>query len=300
MRLKPCNFFKSPLWRPLLPQFVAKSVLDLLKTFYKFCMTTTKSTESDFRIWLQSELIQRCKRNPRYSLRSFATLLDLDASSVSQMISGKRKASPAMINKICSKLSADPIMKERFMSLAKVRKMKLGEISAAKDYSRVSVDALEVISNWQYFAILELMNTKGFKSQPQWIASSLHITVPEVNVALDRLIRLGLVEENDGEYTRTPKFLSAYAPGETSHARKELQKQVLRMALEAIDNVPIESRDMTNMTMAIDPARIPEARELITKFRRDLCTFLETGEQTQVYQLGIQLYPLSNDQGIES
>ena len=50
---------------------------------------------------------------------------------------------------------------------------------------------------------------------------------------------------------------------------------------------------MTSMTMAIDVDRLPEAREVITKFRRELCALLENGEQTRVYNLGIQLYPVS-------
>lgn len=256
-------------------------------------MSTNIPSHTDFRVWLQLELMERCRRNPRYSLRAFANLLELDPSSVSQMISGRRKASVKMTKKICEKLSAEPTLVENFVKNARVKRSKLGEYSADKKYSLLTLDSIEVISNWYYFAILELMNMTHFKSCPSWMAARTGISVPEVKIALERLMRLELVQEVDGKFTRTEKLLTTYSPGETSAARKELQKQVLKMALESIENDPIEERDMTNMTMSIDETKLPEARQLITKFRRDLCAYLETGERSRVYQLGIQLYPIS-------
>ena len=61
----------------------------------------------------------------------------------------------------------------------------------------------------------------------------------------------------------------------------------------AIDDCPAESKDITSITMAIDTANIEKAKKLIAKFRRDLCTLLDHGDQTFVYNLGIQLYPIS-------
>ena len=54
----------------------------------------------DFQDWLVSEFTSRCKRNPRYSMRAFAKQLDMDPSSVSQLLSGKRNASKKMVKRI--------------------------------------------------------------------------------------------------------------------------------------------------------------------------------------------------------
>jgi hypothetical protein len=49
------------------------------------------------------------------------------------------------------------------------------------------------------------------------------------------------------------------------------------------------------MTMAIDTALIPEAKDKTTKFRRELAKFLSRGEKRdEVYHLSISLYPISN------
>lgn len=50
------------------------------------------------------------------------------------------------------------------------------------------------------------------------------------------------------------------------------------------------------MTMAIDISKLDKARELTRKYRREMCALLENGEQTQVYNLGIQLSPISKKQ----
>jgi uncharacterized protein (TIGR02147 family) len=73
-----------------------------------------------------------------------------------------------------------------------------------------------------------------------------------------------------------------------------MQKQILTQALVALEEVPIEKRDQTSMTMAIDSSLIPEAKLRITRFRRELSSFLENGKKKdQVYQLALSLFPLT-------
>ncbi|MGZ3740999.1 MAG: DUF4423 domain-containing protein, partial [Bdellovibrionota bacterium] len=61
----------------------------------------------------------------------------------------------------------------------------------------------------------------------------------------------------------------------------------------AIEAVPTEERDITSMTMAIDPRRLPLAKTLIRKFRFRLADLLETGDRTEVYNLNVQLVPVT-------
>jgi uncharacterized protein (TIGR02147 family) len=248
--------------------------------------------EGDFRLWLQSELTRRCKKNARYSLRAFAELLKMDASSVSQILSGKRKPSSKLVDKICSRLGANPLQKDFYIKQASKKKSLIK--AEALNFEIISLDAFAVISEWYHYAILVLVDTEGFKSDPAAIARSLGITVPEAQIALERLVRLGLLKVHNGVHKRVSGFVTNFEPGMTSQALKSLQKQVISMALEAVDNVPQEDKDITSITMAIDPTKLPEARKRIARFRRELCAFLEDGKRTRVYHLGLQLYPVSN------
>ena len=257
-----------------------------------------KVTEpSDFRLWLQQQFTQRCKCNPRYSLRAFAQLLQMDASSVSQIFSGKRQASTKVITNACGILGASPLQRETFISLAKA-KFKRSEMTGAsqdQSYDLLAEDAFAVVSDWYHFALLELINIDGFDQKPSWCARVLGISTAEAQFAIERLVRLKLLRFEDGTLTRTNRLITNFSPGMTSPAHKNLQRQILQMAIDAIDCIEGDEKDITAMTMAIDVRKVPEARKLIAKFRRDLCAYLEDGEATRVYQLAIQLYPISKN-----
>lgn len=282
-----------------MPHFVAKTLETNLIFSYCPLMETETTTNiknagederSIFRLWLQKQFTERCKKNARYSLRAFAKTLDLDASSLSQILSGKRKLSKKGIQNICDKLSASPKELQMFGLIRNKNN------EDAENYLQVGIDTFSVISEWYHYAILELTFVSGFKADPKWIAKKLLITAEESKSAIERLKRLGLILEENGSLIKSAKRLTNNGTVNTSGAHKELQKQIISKALIAVDEVPQDEKDITSMTMAIDTKNIEKARLLIQKFRRDLCELLEDGNQEQVYNLGIQLYPISSKQ----
>ena len=82
----------------------------------------------------------------------------------------------------------------------------------------------------------------------------------------------------------------------TSAAARKLQAQVLEKSLVALSEVPITERDHSSICMAIDSRKLPEAKERIKKFRRELCSFLKgetPSDLDRVYHLAISLYPVT-------
>ena len=55
-------------------------------------------------------------------------------------------------------------------------------------------ETVALIADWYHFAILELTRLSEFRADSRWIARVLDISVDEVNVALQRLIRLDLLD----------------------------------------------------------------------------------------------------------
>lgn len=247
-----------------------------------------KDAQGMFRLWLQKQFTDRCKKNARYSLRAFAKYLEIDPSSLSQILGGKRNISAKIRQEICNKLSATPNDLYRF-----------GIITTATDedlnYLQLDSDLFAAISDWCHYAILEITYVDGFQTDPKWIAKKLSITVEETKSAVERLKRLGLLLEENGRYIKSSRRITNRGTLDTSAAHKELQRQVVQKALLAIDECPQEKKDITSMTMAIDVKNLDKARSLIQKFRRDLCELLEDGEQSVVYNLGVQLYPISEN-----
>lgn len=248
------------------------------------------SQERDsFRLWLQQHFTERCKKNPRYSLRAFAKSLDIDPSSLSQILSGKRNLSLKGIYGLCVKLSATPVDMNRF-GLSQTSKNK------DDDFFQVGIDTFTVISDWYHYAILELTFVADFQSDPKWIGKKLSISAEEAKIAIERLKRLELLKGDEGRLIKTSKLITNNGLINTSGAHKELQRQVISKALDAVDECQAKDKDITSMTMAIDVKNLDKARKLISKFRREMCELLEDGNQSQVYNLAVQLYPISISQ----
>lgn len=266
-----------------------------LKSLLAF-MHTAQYT--DYRFWLQNELTERCRRNPKYSLRSFSKFLGLNSSTLSQLISGKRRASVKLLSKLCDKLEISPLQKKKMAQFLEKQKKKNSIDSSIKKYpetafQEVTPDIYAVMSEWYHYAILELTFTKKFQSNPSWIARSLGISSVQANIAIERLMRLGFLKKERGRFIKTSPPLTNFSKEITLPALRRLQEDILKLGLESLHNISITERDMSSMTMAIDTKKMPEAKKIITEFRRKLCKFLEDGKQTQVYHLGIQLYPVS-------
>lgn len=255
---------------------------------------SNESRPVNFRVWLQTEFSQRSRSIPKYSLRAFARDLKMDASSLSQIMSGKRKVSVKVVLHVTGLLKVEDGLKFAFLQDcldAKSKKEK--QFLDQAEYHLLAADAFAYISDWYHVGILELMNVSGFIATEESCASKLGISVIESRIAIERLKRLNLVADANGVLVRTPMFLTNFAPGMTSKAHRNLQRQILQKAISAIDECEPEEKDITAMTMAIDVSKIPEARKIIARFRRELCAYLEDGAQSQVFNLAIQLYPIS-------
>jgi uncharacterized protein (TIGR02147 family) len=249
-----------------------------------------------FVLFLQDELVHRCKKNPGYSLRSFARALQINHSSLSRLLSGQRKVSERMQRSLIARLGHDPEVIRHFKQESTTNKRALEK---ARDFNQMNRDAFAVISDWYHYAILELTLVSTFRSEPRWIAKSLGITVSEANAAIDRLIRLGMLQRNANGQLKNASGNNTNIEGEIRDAAKrKMQKQILEHALKALEEVSVDQRNQTSMTMAISTKRLPEAIEMISKFRRKISAFLEQDpDRDEVYQLSISLFPTTKLNG---
>ena len=259
----------------------------------------TQHHHHNVRQYLQSELVRRCKANPKYSLRAFAKHLDIESSALSKLLSGKRSVSRENLKKFGDRLALDPVVMQKLRSsITETRgrsKSSANEPTETPTFREMALDHFEIISEWYHFAILELAAVDDFQPTNKWIAKSLGISLAETQSAVDRLLRTGLLKiDADGTWKDQANDMTNICSQSTSSALRLVQKQILQKAIDALENVDLESRDNTGMTMAIDTKLLPEAKKKIAKFRRELCKFLQASEQkNSVYQLGIALYPLT-------
>lgn len=241
---------------------------------------------------MRAEFARLQAKNRSFSLRAFAKRLNLVPSATSEILNGKREASPEMAEKILKGLHADPETMTKILGRLNTQKTVAKKKAAGAAYHQVQMDQYHVIADWYYFAILSLAETEGFDDSPEWISERLNVAKADVVRALERLERLELLARRGGRLRPTGKQFETSRDVVSLSLRKS-HAQSLEMANASLMNDPVDVRDFGAMTMAIDPDLLPEAKEMIREFRKKLSAFLESGKKTEVYRFSTILFPLT-------
>lgn len=247
-----------------------------------------------FRLFLQEELVRRCRRNSKYSARAFARTLGIENSALSKILSGKRGLTPTMVDRLGKNLGLNPSEIAQFIIGTFVGAGAMDQSETEASFQQLTLDQFTVISDWYHYAILELTRLPHFRESNRWISKMLGISISEAGVALERLQRLGYLEKGkSGRLEIAQGSFTTLGNSFSASAFRKLQKQILEKALVALEEVPIEERDQTSMTMATSKRKMSGAKEMIKKFRRQLAQFLENDAEDldTVYHLAISLYP---------
>jgi transcriptional regulator with XRE-family HTH domain len=243
--------------------------------------------ETSFRLLLQSELARRCGRNPNYSLRAFAMHLNVDHSTLSQWLRGRRPIAARNIESLGALLGIAPHAIKAYVEHA-------ARGDPVNGVWYLTSETMSLVAEWYHFAILELTRLDSFQPDSRWIARVLGLSVDEVNVALQRLIRLDLLEmetrarwvDKSGDArisieTLCPELLAGR------------EEQSRRLSAAAVRALPASARDHTSTTMAINSANLPRAFELLARFRHQLLELLQDGPADDVYQIDCAVFPVT-------
>ncbi len=245
-----------------------------------------------FRLTLQTELARRCAENPQYSLRAFAKYLGIDHSTLSQLLRGKRQFSEKTIRKFGVRLGLDESAIVRWIQ-EEQRQSQTEE--SAHQVRQLTQDVASLMTDVNHYAILELTRTQGFQPDSRWIARMLGISVDEVNIALQCLIRLGLLEMvSHQQWVDHLGDAMATMEDFTQAGIEHYLQQLHQLTIRSMEREPTSRYALSATTLAVSSTRIPAAIEMINRFREKLSAFLATpGEHDDVYHLQLSFVPVT-------
>jgi uncharacterized protein (TIGR02147 family) len=160
----------------------------------------------------------------------------------------------------------------------------------------------EYLTQWYYPAVRELAARPDFVEDPAWVAAQI---MPPISVALARaalktLQNLGLLVRNDdGRLVRGEASLT------TGHEVRSVvipayHMQMIERAGAAVGTVPPDERDVSALTVCIKESSLPDLKAKIRRFREEMLDRCDREEDPErVYQLCIQLFPLSTSKAVE-
>ncbi|WP_347359425.1 DUF4423 domain-containing protein [Bdellovibrio sp.] len=228
-------------------------------------------------------------KNRRYSLRSFAKFLSLNPGTLSAIMKGKRMVPLQDAASVMLRLELALNEQEEFLLSLGVNKPPA--TSAYKlDVSKYGI----LFDEWEYFVILAVFRLPDFESSTSWIAQKTGIPKSRAEMCLQNLQELGVIECPQGSAWRR-HHQSLYSSHDISS--KSLQKahlNTLDMAKDMLPLVPVEERDYSFVTVALDEKRFKKLKKLVLKFRDEVFELDEQSQGGDLYRVALQCFPILN------
>jgi uncharacterized protein (TIGR02147 family) len=260
----------------------------------------------DYRAFLAD--YYKAKKRRGFSYRAFSRAAGLGAPNYLKLvIAGQRNLTAAMATRFAQACGLHGESAEYFEQLAEFNQARTSEqrnhsferLTAFRRYrqaQKLEVAQAEYHSTWYLPAIRELVSSRGFREDPEWIADALvpAIKPSEAKQAIDMLLELGLLERGSNGRLRQCSAVVSTGPETRGMNIANYHAEMMRRATAAMELVRAPERDISSLTMCLGPKGLLRLKQRIQDFRRELIALAESdSESSQVVQLNFQLFPLS-------
>lgn len=255
--------------------------------------------------WLEYVYKEQIKKRDKLNLEKWALELGYRSPSLLTMIiKGKRLPSFEFCEKISYNLGLNDKERRYFQLLVQHSKQiekgasteitlhELSKISGKSEHT-IKLSEFEFISDWQFLVLKQLIKTKGFRENPEWISRRLNRKISPANVkkSIEKLVELGIFGRNKaGKLTLKRERLET-VNDIPSPALKNHHLAMIDRAKEALVEQSVENRQFNSMTFRMDSDKKAEAKEKILQFIYEFNE--EYGKEKaggEVYQLNLQLF----------
>lgn len=244
--------------------------------------------------YLQAQFQKRKKKNPRYSIRAFAQALKTDSSSLSKILARKRTLKFEVAEQFLKNLKVEPAL--RSILLLSLTETRTDYLTDEKFTTPKGEKILELMGEWEFYAILSLLELKNISHRPKVLAARLNTDEDLVVRILSAVESAGYVRKQKDRYVLTGVSLTA-APNMHGQIIRKVHRRYIEKALMALEDDSGNDTDITGMTFTMPRSRFIEAKERIKEFRRALTKYLSNhdDELDGVYRLNIQLFALDQN-----
>lgn len=266
----------------------------------------TFSDISDYRDFLKDFYDRRKLEMPFYSYRMMGDKLGLDSSYLYRVLQKKQHlpahALPAA-KEILNLSGREAEYFDLLFSAAVTKDKSKREELIAKALSLRDVDLhslqaaeLKLLENWWIPAVRAYLEINGGVINTKQIASDIcpPITEAQAKEAIDTLLEVGLVKKMaSGRLALTEAHLTVGGP-EKKLAVRKFQKEVLNLASNSLDNVPVNERNISTLTLSVDKDCFDDLGDMLKEFRRLVQKRVDSAKNSdRVMQLSMAFYPVA-------
>jgi uncharacterized protein (TIGR02147 family) len=261
---------------------------------------------TSYRTFLKEELAVRTKKNPKYSLRAMAMQLGFSHSTLSLVMKGALNLSLESARKIASRLNLSTAETEYLCLLIQfdgaqdpeVRESILKRLKSInpKVIQSHDLSVFKQRSEWYYTAIMGMAELPNNQMTPTQISKRLGISKIEAEVAVDRLLRLELLEkDNSGRLVPVRDRLLIQSDATSNEALRKFYRQMFQKVSEALENQTSKERISGFETIPLASEAINEAQEITEKYFQEMIALGEKyPKQKHVYHLIVHFFNLTH------
>ena len=246
----------------------------------------------------------------RFSHRLFARKAGVRSPSLfNEVVAGRRNLSQRTLEGFIKALDLNNEQAVFFSNLVQLDQARTDEekneawerVAASRRFrSARSIEGgmFRYLSNWYFPATRELALRDDFTADPTWVAERLlpRITVAQARDALDTLFELGMLVGEEGRVY--PAEVSVATPHEVAGlAVHNYHRDMLQRATDSIVQVDASERHLLGVTVGIPHSLVPQLKNELDAMQERLLHLCDehAGDAERVYQLSLQLIPLSQE-----
>ena len=269
----------------------------------------------DYRTYLADWFIDKKKTNARFSHRLFSRKMSQKSPSfLKDIIDGRRNITADQQDDFCKVLGLNKGQSAFFIDLVILNQSKddeerkraferLTTTRRVQGARRVEEDSYLYLSNWYCPAIRELALIPGFVAEVDWIIEQIRpkITRKQAKQALEILQSLNMITIQEDQSVTVQDGTLTTDPQVSGIAVHNFHKQMLKLAIEAIDDFHSSQRHLVGVTVNVPNSLLPKLKDEINEFAARICDICDSCEEEseQALQINLHFYPLSQSKEVK-
>jgi len=168
------------------------------------------------------------------------------------------------------------------------------EVSERAEVKVLQADQYDYYQSWVHPVLRELAPTMPAASAKELGECLMPaVSAQQVRQSLELLQRVGLLEKQNDKLVQTTQSISTGSEV-TSLAVRDLHRQMAALAMDSLENIPREERDISGLTLGVSTDAFERIVRELAEFRRRVVAIATEDSRTdRVVRLNLQLFPLS-------
>lgn len=247
--------------------------------------------QEEFSVFLKQEFENRKSNDIDFSLNKYAKEAGVSASTMSELISGKRgwQLSEERAVEIVSRLSPREDIRNRLFL----------KLSRPPIFEKVTADEGKhvFLTSWKHRAVMIVLDLPRNMRTPEMICRRFGLTADELQEIFTAGLECGVLERAADGVVESKQTYWETAEAIPKDVLRRHQIETIDSIRHAVETIPADRRDYSTLTIAGSSQVMEEVRKEIKGFYDRVHSILHReGENDEVFHISVALFPLSKEE----